>query len=291
MRARGISDDDITTMLVDNPRADPRGRRLLLMHRPGALGVTLLQTDLHHGARPPHSPTAWPGGTWPTAPSSRWREWHRRSNQLARGLQQRGSSRGDRVGLLIGNDEPLEWLVSYLAIHKAGAVAVPLLARLGPARARPDPRTTPGRPSSCAASSATKSGLAVGTVICTGTRQRRSRWADLLSPDDRIWPRRSAPTTWPTSCTRPAPRAGPRASWCGTAASRRPTACRRPGSASASSRARRSPPPAAHCSCAGPLRGGLSGWFLPRFDPGRLDRRRGAEPPGRGLPGARRWWS
>ena len=43
-----------------------------------------------------------------------------------------GVGRGDRVGLLIGNEEPLEWLVSYLAIHKAGAVAVPLLARLGP---------------------------------------------------------------------------------------------------------------------------------------------------------------
>ena len=57
--------------------------------------------------------------------------WHRRSNRFARGLRERGLQRGDRVGLLIGNDEPLEWLVSYLAIHKAGGVAVPLLARLG----------------------------------------------------------------------------------------------------------------------------------------------------------------
>ena len=59
-------------------------------------------------------------------------EWQRRSNRFARGLQEQGLERGDRVGLLIGNDEPLEWLVSYLAIHKAGGVAVPLLARLGP---------------------------------------------------------------------------------------------------------------------------------------------------------------
>ena len=41
--------------------------------------------------------------------------------------------RGRRAGgLLIGNEEPLRWLISYLGIHKAGAVAVPLLARLGP---------------------------------------------------------------------------------------------------------------------------------------------------------------
>jgi acyl-CoA synthetase (AMP-forming)/AMP-acid ligase II len=59
-------------------------------------------------------------------------DWHRRSNRLARGLQTLGLDRGDRVGLLIGNEEPLEWLISYLAIHKVGAVAVPLLARLGP---------------------------------------------------------------------------------------------------------------------------------------------------------------
>ncbi len=57
--------------------------------------------------------------------------WHRRSNQLARGLQGRGVTSGDRVALQIGQDEPLEWLVSYVAIHKAGAVAVPLLSRLG----------------------------------------------------------------------------------------------------------------------------------------------------------------
>ena len=59
-------------------------------------------------------------------------EWHRRSNRLARGLLEHGLRRGERVGLIIGDDEPLEWLVSYQGIHKAGAVAVPLLARLGP---------------------------------------------------------------------------------------------------------------------------------------------------------------
>ena len=59
-------------------------------------------------------------------------QWHRRSNRLARGLQEHGVSEGDRIALQVGDDEPLEWLVSYMAIHKAGAVAVPLLSRLGP---------------------------------------------------------------------------------------------------------------------------------------------------------------
>ena len=58
-------------------------------------------------------------------------EWHRRSNRLARGLLEWGVAKGDRIGLCIGNDEPHEWLVAYMGIHKAGAVAVPLLARLG----------------------------------------------------------------------------------------------------------------------------------------------------------------
>ncbi len=59
-------------------------------------------------------------------------EWHELSDRLARGLQDSGLTKGDRVALMIGDHEPLEWLVSYMAIHKAGGVAVPLLSRLGP---------------------------------------------------------------------------------------------------------------------------------------------------------------
>src|ERR1700691_3188974 len=56
--------------------------------------------------------------------------WHTCSNRLAHGLQGLGVGRGDRVGLVMDNGRPLQWLVSYLGIHKARAVAVPLLARL-----------------------------------------------------------------------------------------------------------------------------------------------------------------
>jgi acyl-CoA synthetase (AMP-forming)/AMP-acid ligase II len=59
-------------------------------------------------------------------------DWHARSNQLARGMQVRGVKPGDRVALSITPSEALEWLTSYMAIHKLGAVAVPLNTRLSP---------------------------------------------------------------------------------------------------------------------------------------------------------------
>jgi acyl-CoA synthetase (AMP-forming)/AMP-acid ligase II len=57
-------------------------------------------------------------------------EWHARSNRLARGMWEQGLRPGGRVALAITPDEPLEWLVSYMAIHRAGGVAVPLNTRL-----------------------------------------------------------------------------------------------------------------------------------------------------------------
>ena len=70
-------------------------------------------------------------------------------------------------GWLIGNDEPLEWLVSYLAIHKAGGIAVPLLARLGPvelARILQDA----GASVVLCSEVADPVRAAVETVVCTG---------------------------------------------------------------------------------------------------------------------------
>jgi len=60
-------------------------------------------------------------------------EWEERSNRLARGLTTVASVRpGDRVALLLPPTEPLDWVATYAAIHKAGAVAVPLNTRLAP---------------------------------------------------------------------------------------------------------------------------------------------------------------
>lgn len=55
--------------------------------------------------------------------------WYRRSAAIARGLAGRGVRAGDRVALLFDNAGWLEFAASYLAVHMAGAVAVPLGTR------------------------------------------------------------------------------------------------------------------------------------------------------------------
>ena len=57
-------------------------------------------------------------------------EWDRRSNRLARWLIAQGVAPGDRVAIHVPPVEAAVFLVSYSAIHKAGAVAVPTSTRL-----------------------------------------------------------------------------------------------------------------------------------------------------------------
>ncbi|MEU4542849.1 class I adenylate-forming enzyme family protein [Nonomuraea dietziae] len=54
-------------------------------------------------------------------------EWERRSAGVAAGL---GVEPGDRVGLVFGNGDWLEYAVAFLGVVRAGAVAVPLSDRL-----------------------------------------------------------------------------------------------------------------------------------------------------------------
>jgi acyl-CoA synthetase (AMP-forming)/AMP-acid ligase II len=56
--------------------------------------------------------------------------WERASNALARGLVAQGVHRGDRVAIALPGTMLLEWITAYAAIHKAGAVAVPVNTRL-----------------------------------------------------------------------------------------------------------------------------------------------------------------
>ncbi len=56
--------------------------------------------------------------------------WESASNRLARGLVEAGVDRGDRVVIHLDNEHLERWLISYAAIHKAGAVAVPTNVRL-----------------------------------------------------------------------------------------------------------------------------------------------------------------
>jgi acyl-CoA synthetase (AMP-forming)/AMP-acid ligase II len=60
-------------------------------------------------------------------------EWDRESNRLARGLTSSGVVQGDRVAIWLRGTNALRWVTAYAAIHKAGAAAVPLDARLAPA--------------------------------------------------------------------------------------------------------------------------------------------------------------
>jgi acyl-CoA synthetase (AMP-forming)/AMP-acid ligase II len=56
--------------------------------------------------------------------------WDTTSNRLARGLADAGVAPGERVVLHLENEHLDRWLISYAAIHKTGAVAVPTNTRL-----------------------------------------------------------------------------------------------------------------------------------------------------------------
>jgi long-chain acyl-CoA synthetase len=190
-------------------------------------------------------------------------DWHTRSNRLARGLQGLGVGRGDRVGLLIGNGEPLQWLVSYLGIHKAGGVAIPLLARLGPLELS---RILKDAGASVALSSEVVPEVRAAVRTAVGTAPGADlRWDDLLSPDDHDL----SPTYGPddvadimyTSGTTGRPK-GVLVRHGGLSTTARvPSAWLGLGFLTSSPFATTS----GSLLVTGPLRGGLSGWFLPHF--------------------------
>jgi acyl-CoA synthetase (AMP-forming)/AMP-acid ligase II len=108
--------------------------------------------------------------------------WHRQSNRFARGLGRLGVTGGDRVVLLLGNDEPLEWLVSYMGIHKVGAIAVPLSARVGAGELLRVLRHAEPSVLVCGDTPDAATGIAA-TVVST-TAGTANRWAELLDADD-----------------------------------------------------------------------------------------------------------
>src|SRR5512133_3764629 len=63
-------------------------------------------------------------------------EWEARSNAAGRGLSERGVRAGDRVGLFFENTEWVPFAIGYLAVLKAGAIAVPLSSRFAPPQLR-----------------------------------------------------------------------------------------------------------------------------------------------------------
>lgn len=65
-------------------------------------------------------------------PTLTYGRWDERSDAMARGLSAGGVAAGDRVALLFDNARWTDYAVCYLAVHKTGAVAVPLSPRFSP---------------------------------------------------------------------------------------------------------------------------------------------------------------
>lgn len=63
-------------------------------------------------------------------------QWHARSTAVGHGLLARGVRPGDRVGLVFGGHDWLDYAVAFTAVTAVGATAVPLSARLPESRVR-----------------------------------------------------------------------------------------------------------------------------------------------------------
>ena len=112
--------------------------------------------------------------------------WDRESNRLARGLQDRGIGRGDLVAIYLEAEQILDFIVTYSAVHKIGAVSVPMNNRLSPAEVQ-----------------AILEHAEVTAVICSGA------FEDAVAPSCRdslpsltlVWPRWAGRTNTPGSPT------------------------------------------------------------------------------------------
>jgi long-chain acyl-CoA synthetase len=202
--------------------------------------------------------------------------WEAGSNRLARGLSEQGLRPGERVLIAIGPDEPFPWLISYAAVHTAGATAVPVNTRL----AAPELRAilAHAEPAVILAGTGSAAGTpwadlagkvdGIRTVATIGGGEGAAAWSALLHPDASALtppPGESGPVDLMyTSGTTGSPKAvvvrhdpyhpsDRRADWNGA------------GFMTAS--------PFSTTSGAllvyGPMRGGMSGWYQPRFDAGR----------------------
>ena len=62
--------------------------------------------------------------------------WEQESNRLAHGLQATGVGKGDLVAIYLEAQQILDFIVTYSAVHKIGAVSVPMNNRLSPPEVR-----------------------------------------------------------------------------------------------------------------------------------------------------------
>ncbi|MGC4806679.1 class I adenylate-forming enzyme family protein [Micromonospora sp. DT233] len=85
----------------------------------------LRQRAREHGDRVPFTVNGRPGPSYA--------EWDRRSDRVAAALAAAGQGRGDRIALLFGGMDWVDYAVAYAAVLKTGATAVHLPATLEPA--------------------------------------------------------------------------------------------------------------------------------------------------------------
>jgi long-chain acyl-CoA synthetase len=195
-------------------------------------------------------------------------QWNDAADRLARGLSRRGVDSGDRVVIQIGPGDPFPWLVTYVGVHRARATAVPINTRLAP-------------PELSAVIRHAEAALVVeagaGPQAAEGPGPDRVVWNVLLDDDPSPLPgaaaAHAADTPDPvdlmyTSGTTGAPKAVVARAGVGAAPGappERPARWNGLGFLTCSPFATTS----GILLVDGPLRSGMSGWYLPRFDAGR----------------------
>jgi acyl-CoA synthetase (AMP-forming)/AMP-acid ligase II len=209
------------------------------------------------------------------------REWQRQSNRLARGLGLRGIAPQGRVALAFGEDDPLEWLITYMAVHRAGAVAIPLNTRLSGVEMRRilEHAEVSGLLGSAAVlESRPELHSAVGLIAATGDSPLDS-WLDLLSDDDSAVGHHvddnDVADIMYTSGTTGEPKGVVVRHGSLATIDRIPPAWLGLGFITSSPFSTTS----GSLLVCGPMRGGLTGLFLPRFDPDRWVRAVSSERP------------